>query len=67
MRRRELALCLIAMRHGYLPEIRNLTVPCREGINFVRKGTGAAPRTIMVENFGFGGQNSALILEIPHV
>jgi 3-oxoacyl-[acyl-carrier-protein] synthase II len=59
----ELALCLILMQNGFLPEIRNLQDPCREGINFVRRREKASFRTVMVENFGFGGQNSALIVK----
>ncbi len=61
----ELALCLTALRQGYLPEIRNLTTPCHQGLNFVRQGLTASPRTLLVENFGFGGQNGALIVKLP--
>jgi 3-oxoacyl-[acyl-carrier-protein] synthase II len=59
----ELALCLIMMQNGYLPEIRNLINPCQAGVNFVVRGQTASPATIMLENFGFGGQNAALIVQ----
>ena len=59
----ELALCLILLQNGYVPEIRNLVNPCRGEINFVIQGHNASPRTIVLENFGFGGQNCALIVQ----
>ena len=58
----ELAICLACLRHGYLPQIRNLIEPDHAAIRFVRKDTACSPRTIMLENFGFGGQNSALVI-----
>jgi len=61
----ELAICLITMQNGYLPEIRNLIDPCREGINFVRRGKEASAGTLLLENFGFGGQNAVLIVKVP--
>ena len=59
----ELALCLILMQNGYLPEIRNLINPCQTGINFVTKSKTASSGTALLENFGFGGQNCALIVQ----
>jgi 3-oxoacyl-[acyl-carrier-protein] synthase II len=59
----ELALCLIMMQKGYLPEIRNLINPCQTGVNFVVQGQAASPGTMLLENFGFGGQNCALIVQ----
>ncbi|MEA2038213.1 MAG: beta-ketoacyl-[acyl-carrier-protein] synthase family protein [Thermodesulfobacteriota bacterium] len=58
----ELAICLTCMRDGYVPEIRNLKDPCLSGIDFVRKDLKYPVSTIMLQNFGFGGQNSALII-----
>ena len=58
----ELAICLGCMQHGYLPKIRNLIEPDHQKINFVREDIADSPRTIMLENFGFGGQNSALVI-----
>jgi len=59
----ELAVCLACMHGGYIPEIRNLENPCHNDINFVLKGRKILFDNIMVENFGFGGQNSALVVK----
>ncbi len=58
----ELAITLACMRNNYLPEIRNLEEPCHSKINFVRNGQEHSVNTVMAENFGFGGQNCALII-----
>jgi 3-oxoacyl-[acyl-carrier-protein] synthase II len=58
----ELALSLICMQENYIPEIRNLKDPCRGKINFVRDGGTFSFGTCVIENFGFGGQNGALIV-----
>lgn len=58
----ELAISLACIREGFLPEIRNLRKPCREDINFVRTPTAVPFSTMVLENFGFGGQNSALVV-----
>ncbi|MGO9136433.1 MAG: beta-ketoacyl-[acyl-carrier-protein] synthase family protein [Syntrophales bacterium] len=59
----ELALSLICMRENYLPEVRNMKEPCRRKINFVRNGGTSSFGTCVIENFGFGGQNGALIVK----
>ncbi len=59
----ELAICLACMKYSYLPKIRNLDEPCHAGLNFVRKEQGYPIRNILLENFGFGGQNSVLIIK----
>lgn len=59
----ELALSLICMQENYVPEIRNMKEPCRRKINFVRNGGTSSFGTCVIENFGFGGQNGALILK----
>jgi 3-oxoacyl-[acyl-carrier-protein] synthase II len=59
----ELAISLICMQNDYLPEIRNLDDPCHPNISFVQKGKTCSPKTMVVENFGFGGHNSALIVK----
>ncbi len=58
----ELAVVLACMKNNYLPEIRNLEEPCHPQINFMRNGMEYNAGTVMLENFGFGGQNSALII-----
>jgi len=59
----ELAVALACLADNYLPPIRNLHKPCRPDLNFVREGTTCAPRTLLMENFGFGGQNCALVVK----
>ena len=58
----ELAISLICMQENYLPEIRNLQEPCHREINFVREGGSFSFGTCIIENFGFGGQNSVLVI-----
>jgi len=58
----ETALVLICLQNGYLPEIRNLREPCSPALPFVREGGERPTATWAVENFGFGGQNAALIV-----
>ncbi|MGD9223832.1 MAG: beta-ketoacyl-[acyl-carrier-protein] synthase family protein [Desulfobacteraceae bacterium] len=58
----ELAICLNALQTGIWPQIRNLDVPCHPGLNYLRRQTEAAPRGILLQNFGFGGQNAALVV-----
>ena len=59
----ELAVALACLEDNYLPPVRNLIKPCRPDIHFVREGTRCAPRTLLMENFGFGGQNCALVVK----
>jgi 3-oxoacyl-[acyl-carrier-protein] synthase II len=58
----ELAIVLICMRNNYWPEIRNLDDPCHTKLNFVREKQAYFARTVLLENFGFGGQNAALVI-----
>jgi 3-oxoacyl-[acyl-carrier-protein] synthase II len=51
------------MKEGYLPEVRNLEEPCHRNINFIRKGENISFSTCIIENFGFGGQNSVLVVK----
>ncbi len=51
------------MKEGYLPEVRNLEEPCHRNINFIRKGENCFFNTFIIENFGFGGQNSVLVVK----
>lgn len=61
----ESAILLACMQNHYLPEIRNLAEPCHDGINFVRIGQNYNFFSGLIENFGFGGQNSALVFTRP--
>lgn len=58
----ELSIGLACMEHGYVPEIRHLEEPCRAGIDFVLAPRSAPVSTMLIQNFGFGGQNSALVV-----
>jgi 3-oxoacyl-[acyl-carrier-protein] synthase II len=59
----ELAISLACMENHYLPAIRNLRGPCRSDLNFVREERNHACSAVLLENFGFGGQNSALVVK----
>ncbi len=60
----ELALCLILAHAGYLPGIRNLKNPCHPSVQFVQAPRACSLQTLLIENFGFGGQNSALVVRL---
>jgi 3-oxoacyl-[acyl-carrier-protein] synthase II len=59
----ELAIGLACLEHGFLPEIRNLREPCPCGLNFVQSAKNESLETMLLENFGFGGQNAALVVK----
>ncbi len=59
----ELALVLCLMEHGLLPKINNLEIPIRPDLNFVSENTELLFKTILLQNFGFGGQNGALVIQ----
>ena len=61
----ELALALILMKNSLLPPIRNLEEPCSAEIYFVRQPTAHEFSSMLIQNFGFGGQNCALVLRRP--
>jgi 3-oxoacyl-[acyl-carrier-protein] synthase II len=58
----ELALGLICLGAGLVPPVRNLKKPCHPKLNFVRALEVAPIHTLLLENFGFGGQNAALVV-----
>ncbi len=60
----ELAIGLASMERNYLPEIRNLKEPCAGNINFVRAAKEMRTETMLLQNFGFGGQNGALVVRL---
>jgi len=59
----ELAICLACMHNNYIPAVRNLEKPIDPTVNFVREEKHYSYDTAMLENFGFGGQNSVLIVK----
>lgn len=60
----ELAVMLASARHNLLPPIRNLQTPCSEKLDFVRHARPLPGATGLLENFGFGGQNAALLVRL---
>ncbi|GAB6097516.1 beta-ketoacyl-[acyl-carrier-protein] synthase family protein [Desulfatiferula olefinivorans] len=58
----ELALCLSFLQTGLFPGLRNLKQPIAPALNAITAPETLRPRTLLVENFGFGGQNSALLV-----
>lgn len=59
----ELALCIGLMKAGWFPGIPELTEPCREEIRFVKEDISLQVDAVLLENFGFGGQNAALVVK----
>ena len=58
----ELAVCLSAMETDLWPYIRNLETPCDTELNYLRSNTKTKPSIVLLQNFGFGGQNAALVV-----
>ena len=61
----EAALCLCTAARGFIPAIRGLEKPIAE-LNFVRERPAKVPEHSvgLLESFGFGGQNAALVLRV---
>ena len=59
----ELGLTLISLENNFWPPIRNLTDPMSREINFIQKYLNLPAETILLQNFGFGGQNCALVIQ----
>ena len=58
----ETALALLCMKNSFIPRIRNLRHSCTAEIRLVRENTTAAIDLALIQSFGFGGQNSALVV-----
>lgn len=56
----ELALGLACAARGRFPAIANLSAPCCLDLPFLRACAALRPRNILVQSFGFGGQNACL-------
>lgn len=56
----ELAVALICARRGLWPGIANLDNPIRDDLPFLRQAAFLTPKTILLQSFGFGGQNACL-------
>ena len=60
----ELAIGIACMERKYLPAIRNLTDPCLKDVCFIRKAMEIQGDTMLLQNFGLGGQNGALVVRL---
>ncbi|MCP3924371.1 MAG: beta-ketoacyl-[acyl-carrier-protein] synthase family protein [Desulfobacterales bacterium] len=58
----ETSLSIDFMRSSFIPKIRGLKNPISD-INFNLKNTDESIETVALQNFGFGGQNCALIIK----
>lgn len=59
----ELGICLGALQTGGWPWIRNLEAPCNPGLNYLTsENRHVAAGNVLLQNFGFGGQNAALVI-----
>jgi 3-oxoacyl-[acyl-carrier-protein] synthase II len=59
----ETTLAINCMQNNYFPGIRNLNNTCNNKLNFLKVNSELKVNNILVENFGFGGQNSALVIK----
>jgi 3-oxoacyl-[acyl-carrier-protein] synthase II len=56
----ELTLGLICAAHGQFPGIAGLENPCRDDLPLLREPTRLRPASLLLQSFGFGGQNACL-------
>jgi 3-oxoacyl-[acyl-carrier-protein] synthase II len=59
----ELAICTGLINTGWIPGIPNLTDPCRKDIRFAKVDLSLKIKAVLLENFGFGGQNAAVVVK----
>jgi len=69
----ELAVCLATLRHGMLPAVRNLQAPiaplrfagpAAQDCSECSVRAAHTVHTVLLQNFGFGGQNAALVVDM---
>ena len=60
----EAVICLLAMRHGFLPANLGLKQPMADGIIPTRGEDHARLRHVLCNSFGFGGNDSSLLLSV---
>lgn len=60
----ELALGLVCAKHNWFPAINNLTRPCDPDLPFLLESKTFSPKTLLVQSFGFGGQNACLAVRL---
>ena len=56
----ELALGLVCSAQGFFPSIVGLENPCRGDLPLLGTAMQLRPRSLLVQSFGFGGQNACL-------
>lgn len=56
----ELALGLICAGKAHFPAIAGLETPCRDDLPLLREPLRRSPRDLLLQSFGFGGQNACL-------
>lgn len=56
----ELAMSLACAKKGLFPAIANLDDPENPDLPFIRHPTRLNPATLLIQSFGFGGQNACL-------
>lgn len=59
----ELALALVCAHDGVFPAIANLENPCRSDLPFLTRSAVLQPHMLLVQSFGFGGQNACLAVQ----
>ena len=60
----ELCCVLAAWQNGRMPRIHGLEQPCSGRLDFVRRPSPFPGPDGLLENFGFGGQNAALVVRL---
>ena len=60
----ELYCALAAWRDGRMLPVRHLERPCSPRLDFVREPRPFPSSRGLLENFGFGGQNAALAVDL---
>lgn len=60
----ELIYCIGMLEQGFLAPSINIDQidPAFEGLPVLQAATDSAPRTILTNNFGFGGTNASMVL-----
>ena len=61
----EAVFCILALQHGFLPVNLNWSQPMEDGIVPVSQPTKKALRHVLCNAFGFGGNDSSLLLSAP--
>ena len=60
----ETVICLLAMHHGFIPANLGFTHPMASGIIPSLGAEGCTLRHVLCNSFGFGGNDSSLLLEV---